>query len=65
MPLTEIDGTPCALIVTSEPWQPLRLHDMDVVCCEGGIPWHAPHFAASPEASVQVGTPAGSARFAP
>jgi len=64
-PLAVIDGTPWALIATSGPWQTLRLHEVDAVCWEGGIPWHAPHFAALPDGSVHTGTAAGSARFAP
>ena len=65
LPLAEMSGAPFASSVTSLPWQSDRLQSVDVVCCEGGMPWHAPHLACAPDVSFQAGTAAGSARFAP
>src|SRR5580698_10901955 len=65
LPLGDMSGDPFACIVISVPWQSDLLQSVDVVCSEGGMPWHAPHLAWAPEVSFQAGTAAGSARFAP
>ena len=63
--VVEMRGAPFASSVTSLPWQSDRLQSVEVVCSDGGMPWHAPHLAWAPEVSLQAGTAAGSARFAP
>jgi hypothetical protein len=65
LPLAEISGDPFASGVISVPWQSERLQSVDVVCSEGGTPWHAPHLDCAPDVSSQAGTAAGSARLAP
>src|SRR5580704_8812986 len=64
-PPAEMCGAPVASSVISLPWQSDRSQDAEGVCCEGGTPWHVPHLAAAPDASLQAGATTGSARFAP
>jgi hypothetical protein len=43
LPLAETCGMPCESSWISDPWQSPRSHETEGVCCDGGMPWHAPH----------------------